>query len=250
MADLFLEDMGVTDTVMDDASDLRAGSAMRQVVAVIPVKRLAEAKSRLSCLLSPDQRRRLVLGCLRREIDLLSRVAGIEEVVVVTPDPEVRRIAEEMKVRVLSEPVAFGHNAALDFAARSLGAHAGGDMMILPADLPLLSLSAIEDLLALRPAGEPAIAIAPDRLCSGTNALVCPLPATLPFCFGPGSFHKHVQAAEERGLRPRVLETAPLALDIDTPEDLAILRLVDPSLSDRLLGRCEGAGPETSPSVG
>jgi hypothetical protein len=47
-----------------------------------------------------------------------------------------------------------------------------------------------------------------------------------------------------------VLETAPLALDIDTPEDLAILRLVDPSLSDRLLGRCEGAGPETSPSVG
>lgn len=250
MAGLFLRDMDATDAVMDDASGPRAGSAMRQVVAVIPVKRLAEAKSRLSCVLSPDQRRRLVLGCLRREIDLLSHVPGVEEVVVVTPDPEVGRIAEEMKACALLEPGAFGHNAALDFAVRSLGARAGRDMMILPADLPLLNLSTIEDLLALRPGGEPAIAIAPDRLRSGTNALVCSLPASLPFSFGLGSFHKHVQAAEERDLQPRVLETMPLALDIDTPEDLAMLRLVDPNLSDQLLGRCEGRGPETGLPVG
>jgi 2-phospho-L-lactate guanylyltransferase len=182
----------------------------------------------------------LMLGCLRRELDVLSRVAEIDELIVVTPDQEVRRIAEATGARVLAEPGALGLNAALEFTAMKLGAPAGWEMMVLPADLPLLSLSAVQDLLALRCEGEPVITIAPDRQLSGTNALVCSLPAALPFSFGLNSFHRHIQAAHERGLRVRVLELAPLELDIDTPEDIAILRHIDPSLSERLLGQPDG----------
>ncbi|OLE49660.1 MAG: hypothetical protein AUG01_04810 [Candidatus Rokubacteria bacterium 13_1_20CM_2_69_58] len=45
----------------------------------------------------------------------------------------------------------------------------------------------------------------------------------MPLKFGEPSFQSHLAAARARGLEPRVLMLAGLALDVDAPEDLAAL---------------------------
>jgi 2-phospho-L-lactate guanylyltransferase len=44
----------------------------------------------------------------------------------------------------------------------------------------------------------------------------------VPLTFGPDSFFPHLAAAERRGIEPTVLHLPRIALDIDTPEDIAL----------------------------
>ena len=67
----------------------------------------------------------------------------------------------------------------------------------------------------------PAVTIAPSRDELGSNAVVCSPPNAVPLRFGEDSFSPHLRAAEGRGIRPTVLRLPGIALDVDTPEDLA-----------------------------
>jgi 2-phospho-L-lactate guanylyltransferase len=67
------------------------------------------------------------------------------------------------------------------------------------------------------------VVIVPDRHGTGTNALVLSPPDAIEPAFGPGSFARHVAAAEAAGVPHRVEEVPGLALDVDTPDDLAEL---------------------------
>ena len=66
--------------------------------------------------------------------------------------------------------------------------------------------------------------IVPDRHGEGTNALLLTLPPAIEPAFGPGSLERHTAAARASGAAHRVDEVGSLALDVDTPEDLAELR--------------------------
>src|SRR5258707_490022 len=79
-------------------------------------------------------------------------------------------------------------------------------------------------LAAHRPA--PAFTIAPSRDEQGSNAIICSPPDAVPLRFGEDSFFPHLRAAEAKGIRPTVLRLPGIALDVDTPEDLAALTLV------------------------
>ncbi len=90
-------------------------------------------------------------------------------------------------------------------------------VLILPCDLPLMSVRALEEFT--RSARPPMhVAIAPDRARTGTNALLLRVPSGFPFCFGPDSFHRHLEAAQARGWATAVCDVAALAADLDTPE--------------------------------
>jgi 2-phospho-L-lactate guanylyltransferase len=83
----------------------------------------------------------------------------------------------------------------------------------------------IEDVRAmLDRAGEPpVVVVAPDFRRQGTNALlVCPV-GLIDYDFGPGSFERHCQLAREAGARLEICELPSLALDMDIPEDLAMI---------------------------
>jgi 2-phospho-L-lactate guanylyltransferase len=67
------------------------------------------------------------------------------------------------------------------------------------------------------------VVIVPDRHGTGTNALVLSPPDAIEPSFGPGSLERHVAAAEAAGIPHRVEEIPGLALDVDTPGDLAEL---------------------------
>ena len=97
-------------------------------------------------------------------------------------------------------------------------------MLVLAADLPFLNP---ENLLEMTILSKHLlqVRIAPDRLRSGTNALLLSPPGVIPFCFGPGSFDLHCEAAALTGAIFTEVNSPSLAFDLDQPEDLQHIQL-------------------------
>ncbi|MGI9050214.1 MAG: 2-phospho-L-lactate guanylyltransferase [Rubrobacteraceae bacterium] len=182
--------------------------------AVVPVKDLSSAKSRLSPALDPVERVDLTLHMLDHVLAAL-REAGVENVCVVSPDRAVLDVARERGASPLYQE-SRGLNPALEEARRWAVRQGASTLLVLPADLPFLTAT---DVLALLEEG-PQVTISPDKSRTGTNALLLRPPDALPFAFGPDSFETHLRLARERGLDVSVRELPNLALDLDTAEDL------------------------------
>lgn len=189
-------------------------------VAIVPVKRLAEAKSRLGPRLDPAARAALVVGMLRSVLSALGASGVVGERVVVSPDPAVLAVARAAGASALPQRD-DGLNQALEAARASLPLAPA--LLILPADLPLLGMAEVRGLVALSRTS-PGIVLTPDRERQGTNALVVRPADALPFQFGPDSFRRHQAAAWAAGLAVEVYQAPALALDLDTPADLDELR--------------------------
>ena len=103
-------------------------------------------------------------------------------------------------------------------------------MLILPADLPLISK---EDVLTLiERAGEPpVVVIAPDRHGKGTNALLISPSGLIEYDFGENSFQRHCELARQAGARLEIVDLPSLGLDLDLPEDLEIIRELEKTIT-------------------
>gem|GEM_PF-537568 len=111
-----------------------------------------------------------------------------------------------------------GLNAALVAARQHLGDATA--MLVLLADLPLLTAADIAALCERLPPGGPAAVIAPDRHERGTNALLLRPPQVLPFCFGADSLARHINAARQAQLPLTFYRSPGTAFDLDTVADL------------------------------
>ena len=190
------------------------------VFAVVPVKDLAGTKSRLAPILDPGARAGLTLYMMGRVVAAL-RGAGVENVGVVSPDRVVLGEAEERGAAPLRQE-SRGLNPALEEGRRWAMERGASELLVLPADLPLLDPEDVRAVLGA--AGEaPSVVISPDYAHAGTNALLLRPPDALPFSFGVGSYETHLRAAEGRGLGVRVRERPYLAFDLDTASDLTRL---------------------------
>jgi 2-phospho-L-lactate guanylyltransferase len=93
-------------------------------------------------------------------------------------------------------------------------------MVQVPADIPLVMPEDIAALLRVH--GEvPSIVLAPARDGRGTNAVACSPADVMPLRFGGDSFIAHRRRARAHGIEPQIVRRPGLALDIDTPDDLA-----------------------------
>ncbi|MEU1544629.1 2-phospho-L-lactate guanylyltransferase [Nocardia sp. NPDC005745] len=189
------------------------------VHAVIAVKSLDQAKSRLADRLRPEHRARLVLAMLADTVTATAAVGEVVSVTVVTPDPEVAGLARALGADVHPEPrgpQAGGLNTALAATAAALrGAHGPIDLLALQADLPALRPEELSDMLAAAPRGLRSIVV--DHEGSGTAALVVRDPvAALDPRFGPGSARSHIEA----GAVDLTGDWPGLRLDVDTAADL------------------------------
>lgn len=183
---------------------------------LVPHRGLASAKTRLSERLDPDERAALARRLLERVLRV-AREAHRGEVVVISPDEELRALTDAAGSRLLVQR-GMGLNAGLEQARRDVAA--GVDLLVvLHGDLPGLEaddVHALADAVA-SPAG---VGIAPDRSGAGTNALALRPPDVISFRFGPGSFEAHSAAARAAGVPVAVVERQGLAFDLDTPADL------------------------------
>lgn len=178
---------------------------MDEWTAIVPLKAGPERKTRLAPRLTGEARAALadrmaahVVACLRAvpslgTVRLLSQVARPEIEAGWEPD------------------LGNGLNAELDRVRIGLG---GSPMLVIHADLPLLSGDDVRALLAA--AGAHGAAIAPDRHGAGTNALALARAPAFAFAFGEDSFARHRQALGAVA----VIRRPGLSLDVDTPGDL------------------------------
>ncbi len=187
--------------------------------AIIPVKSLAETKSRLAAVLSPTERASLTQFLLQRTLDVLTASGVVEQVVVVSRDTAVQQLATTQNALTMAEPPGAGLNGAIQEGARLAALAHATRLLVLPADLPFLTAVDVQTVANNTP--QLAMGICPDRHEQGTNGLLLPAQVDFPFQFGVGSFPKHVAAGYGR-LTPYIVRTPGWQFDLDTVEDWAI----------------------------
>ena len=194
--------------------------------AIVPVKPLRRGKSRLAGTLSEDERTELNRSLLQNTLKTFAGLKEIEEVLVISRDPQALAIARQHGARTVREDGQPELNTALKRATVVAQVYATRGVLVLPADLPLVTR---EDVLTLvERAGEPpAVVIAPDRHGTGTNALLISPAGLIEYDFGENSFHRHCQRAREAGARLEIVNLPALGLDLDLPEDLELVRKFD-----------------------
>lgn len=190
---------------------------MIRVPVLIPVNALSKAKGRLSEVLEADERRTLTLIAL----ETVLHAAG-DAAIVLTKDPDVERAAGG-QARILPESAAArGLNGQLEFAMAALIADgtARERLLILHADLPLVTREALETLEAM---GRPGAAVMVESRDGGTNAMLLQPPGRFALAYGKGSFAAHRAAAEAAGMTVIRNHNRELRLDLDTPDDIVEL---------------------------
>lgn len=197
-----------------------------RVVAVMPLRDGHNGKTRLSNSLDRRERTRLVAVLARHVVTALVRSPAIDRVTVVTADPIFAREVlgpTSGTVTVLRQPDDVqGLNPALEYGRTRAAPRPAERLLVIHADLPALTDDDIEALLGR---SEP-VTLAPDRLRTGTNAIV--LDGSLlafPFRFGTRSFTSHVAEAQRLGLPVAVVERVGTATDLDTTDDWGALPL-------------------------
>ena len=129
--------------------DGRAAERMR-IAAIIPVANLEGAKTRLGETLDAEERHDLVTGLLARTVVTALAVAGLDDVLVVSPDREVLTRAAELGARTLRQR-SRGLNAGLREGRDDATAGGADAILVLPIDLPFVSDEAIAAVLAPLP---------------------------------------------------------------------------------------------------
>jgi 2-phospho-L-lactate guanylyltransferase len=194
------------------------------VQALVPLKDLLQAKSRLAGLLGPTERRALAQAMLEDVLAVLAAHPRVEGITLVSDDPGAHLMAARFGAAHWreSELGCEGLNAVVEKASARLLAEGGRGILLVHGDLPLLTPADIAAVLAAQPES-PGLVIGCDRHGSGTNIL-CFDPDAIPgFRFGKDSCAAHLAAAQDRGITPYVLQREGIGLDVDEPGDLALL---------------------------
>ena len=191
--------------------------------AIVPVKPLRHAKSRLAPVLGDEERLELSRDMLRTVLAALTEVSRIDRTLLVSRDPEALALGRHLGARTLSERPPIALNQALAQATKAAIGSGASAVLVLPADLPLITAQDIEALLDLVDP-PPAIVLAPDRRRDGTNALLTSPAPLIEYSFGQASYDRHRAAALAAGVRVAVCDRPALALDLDLPEDLGLFR--------------------------
>jgi 2-phospho-L-lactate guanylyltransferase len=206
-------------------------------LAILPIKTLDDAKTRLAEELDRRPRRALVEAMFSDVLVALRRATLVEQVLVVSRDHNAQRIAGGYGALVADDEDTGHNDAAACGIARAI--ELGADRVLLvPGDTPLLDPVEVDGLLA-RPLEPPCVLIVPDRHGTGTNALLLAPPDAMKPSFGPGSHDRHHRHALAAGITAETVEVSSLALDLDTPEDL---RAVETTLDDTRGGAAHTRG--------
>jgi 2-phospho-L-lactate guanylyltransferase len=190
---------------------------------LVPMKRFAQAKSRLQEQLSPDARRTLARALFVRVLGAAQRGVGVAGTAVVTNGDDVAELAERAGVHVLRDAALEQPTLGrlLDAALHELPRLGATRAIVLMGDLPQIEAGDVSELAAAL--DDVDVAISPDRHGRSTNALAVHLPFPLATAFGdPSSYGLHVRSAREHGLRVLTLVNARLGHDVDTRLDLPL----------------------------
>ena len=209
-------------------------------IAVVPMKPLAQAKTRLSGKLTLSQRIALSRNLLRRVLRAvigpglgLAADSAVQSVWVVGGDSHVREVADH-------EGAAWCHDEGSDInETLRLAFHrandAGKAALFLPGDLPFLKPRDVYGMVRSS-ARLKNVTLAPARRGGGTNGILVVPDLTREFhpLLGADSFKRHLSQAAVSGLSVAIYYSPGLAFDLDTLEDLEAYEYMEPGFLERM----------------
>jgi 2-phospho-L-lactate guanylyltransferase len=192
--------------------------------ALVPIKAFDNAKTRLAEALSARQRSEFARAMAARVIGQLQQERDVAGVAVVTGDGDVAAFSRLLGALVIHENVPSTLTQAVAAGVGRLFAADATAVLVVPADIPLIRVDDISELLAGRTWADVTIVPARD---GGTNALVLNTDCPSLFAFGQDSAARHRRRAQAAGLSVQVRDFPLLAFDIDAVEDLRELATCD-----------------------
>jgi len=188
---------------------------------LVPVKNFENAKQRLSPVLDAAERTALAKAMFEDVMAALAQCPSKPEVSIVTGDSHARTVARGRGFSIIEDQENRSETDAIAMASAVCESHGVKSVMVVPADIPLISASEVEKVLAHAPQEGSVLVPAADR--RGTNAILKSPINLFPLRFGNDSFQPHLASAKATGKPVIVLELPGIALDIDRPDDLAQL---------------------------
>ncbi len=186
---------------------------------LVPIKNLADAKQRLSSILSPEERLALAQAMCEDVLQTLARWQSRPPVAVVTSDSFARDLAARLHFEVVADNNS-GETSAIEMATAFCRERGAGSTLVVPADIPLIDSSELQKIVDSAPQHQGGAVLVPDAARRGTNAAWRSPSDLFPLRFGNDSFLPHLSAAKATGLPCVVLELPGIARDVDRPEDL------------------------------
>lgn len=198
---------------------------MTRNFAIIPVKGLFESKSRLSPLLAPSDKSRVIVALLEDVLSAVEESAVFSRVLVVSPDRNVEQVARQYDGLFLHQE-GQGLNAGVRQSTLFAVTEKASSVAVILADIPLLEPRDLKELYSLGDA-VPRVVLSPS-LKAGTNVMVRDPPNAIGPSYGRWSFSTHFRAAQKIGATVYSFSNPRLSFDVDTPEDLITMRIRDP----------------------
>jgi 2-phospho-L-lactate guanylyltransferase len=195
--------------------------ASLKIWAIVPLKPLLRGKSRLAGVLNSEEREALAAKMFRHTLEVLTTSRMIAGVIVISRDTKALALAREFNVNTVVESGAPELNSALLRASEVVRLKGGDGVLVVPADLPLVTVDAVDEVVRLGKY-HAMVVVVPDRAEDGTNMMLVTPPGYIPFAYGPGSFNRHLALAEKAGATAVIHRSPGLGLDLDTPDDLAM----------------------------
>lgn len=189
---------------------------------LIPVKNLSAAKQRLASVLDQHARTELAQAMLHDVVTAVAAWPGRPHAALVSSDPFAIDLARQYDFELIPDPANPGETGAIEMATRLCVQRGVAYTLVIPADIPTLKASELEQVLARAP--EKGSVLAPAADGRGTNAALRRPSDLFPLRFGNDSFKPHLAAAQATGKPCEVLQLAGIALDVDNPEDLQDLQ--------------------------
>ena len=186
------------------------------ILAILPVKKLSQSKSRLSHEMNRRQRESLTFNMLRRTLGILKSSKCIDDILMVSRDARVHAMAEIENVLFLQEQ-GTDLNQALEQATRWSIAQYFSAILILPLDIPFLTKEDIDSITKMGSEKREIVIIAPDQEMKGTNALLVKPPGILQYQFGWESFRCHWQQTQDRHIENKIYYSTQISFDVDFP---------------------------------
>jgi 2-phospho-L-lactate guanylyltransferase len=187
-------------------------------VILIPVKNLSAAKQRLAAVLGQSARTELAQAMLHDVVSALAAWTHRPPCALVTTDPFAIDLAEQYDFELIPDRTNPGETGAIEMATRLCVARGIDSTLVIPADIPLIQASELDQIL--QHAAHEGSVLAPAADGRGTNAAFRRPADLFPLRFGNDSFKPHLAAAQATGKPCIVLQLPTLAVDVDNPEDL------------------------------
>ncbi len=201
------------------------------VHALLPVKHLGRAKSRLADVLKPAERSALALAMTKDVLDVLIAHPEVDAITLVSDDPALQWLADVNRLRWLAEARldVHGLNSAITAAVARIQATGCRRIMVLHADLPYLQSEDLSAAITCQDT-EGGMVIGADLAGMGTNLLVFDAGYAPRFSFGVDSCRRHQEWALTRAVPVSVIARPGIGADVDSGEDLLRLLRQAPTL--------------------